>query len=247
MSCISNGVKIIVENTKQEYHSIRDWGLAVGNNNCIGTPVQELNYVTVPGASRNLDLSEVLTGKPVFKYRPIDIVFGGMRRRTAWDTIISQFRNCIEGRVVHIIFDNDPSYYWRGRVEIGDYDRARELGKFTLKIPMADPYKYEVQTSAEPWKWDPFNFYMGAIRYIGRITINNSAVLIPRGNMETVPIFEIETITSSALTVTANGKTYTLNAGKNRFPGLKIAGQEEVLLQFSGEGIGTIEYRGGSL
>lgn len=247
MKSISNGVKIRIENTMQEFHSITDWGLAIGNNNYIGSPVQETRYVTVPGASKNIDLSEAITGKPVFKYREISVSFGSMRQRMLWDGVISQFRNKIEGKVVHLIFDNDPSFFWRGRVEVINFDRVRELGKFNIRMPMADPYKYDVFTSAEPWKWGPFNFYYGVIRYIGHITINNTSLLIPKGDMEVVPVFEIDTITSDTLTVTVNEKTYSLAAGINRFPDLKVAGVNDVILQFSGTGAGTVKYRGGSL
>lgn len=244
---IGYGVKIIVEKTGVEFHSLNDWGLVIGNNNYIGTPVQETNYVTVPGASIELDLSESLTGGPVFKSRPINVLLGGMRSRMDWDSVISSFRNHIEGQVVQLIFDNDLGFYWRGRVEIVNFDRVRELGKFNLKLPIADPYKYDIFTSNDPWEWDPFDFENGVIRYLGPMDINSDSVTVPKGNMETVPVFQIDSITSEILTVSANGNTYTLVVGENRFPQLKVAGEEEVVLKFEGVGRGTIHYRGGSL
>lgn len=244
---IGYGVKIIIEDTGQEFHSLNDWGLVIGNNNYIGTPVQETNYVTVPGAFRNLDLSEVITGKPVFKSREINVLLGGLKNRLMWDNIVSEFRNYIEGRIVHLIFDNDLSFYWRGRVEIVNFDRVRELGSFNLRLPIADPYKYDVFSSEDPWEWDPFDFEYGVIRYIGPLEINDTAITVPKGNMETVPVFIIDSITSSTLTVTANGTTYELTEGENRLPQLKVAGESEVVLQFTGMGKGTVKYRGGSL
>lgn len=247
MNGISNGVKIVIETTGQEFHSITDWGLAIGNNNCIGAPVQETSYITVPGASGDIDLSEVLTGRPVFKYRPINILFGGMRTRTLWDNVISDFRNHIDGKVVHLIFDNDLGFYWRGRVEIMNFDRVRELGKFKLNIPKADPYKYEVFSSNDMVEWDSFDFFYGLDRYIGPLIIDNTSLTILKGNMEVVPVFEIDTITSGELTVTVDEKTYSLAVGENRFPGIKVAGGKDVILQFSGSGTGKVKYRGGSL
>ena len=132
-------------------------------------------------------------------------------------------------------------------MEIGDYDRARELGKFTLKIPMADPYKYDVFNSEDDWEWDPFDFEFGVIRYIGPLEINDTSITVPKGNMETVPIFIIDSIISETLTVTLNDETYELTEGENRFPQLKVAGETEVVLQFTGIGRGSVKYRGGSL
>lgn len=244
---IGYGVKIVIEDTGQEFHSLNDWGLVIGNNNYIGTPVQETKYVTVPGAFCNLDLSEVITGKPVFKSREINVLLGGLKNRLMWDNIISQLRNYIEGRIVHLIFDNDLGFYWRGRVEIEDFDRARELGSFRLRLPMADPYKYDVFNSEDDWEWDPFDFEYGVIRYIGPMEINNTSITVPKGNMETVPIFLIDSIISDTLSVIVNGTTYNLMEGENRFPQLKVAGETEVILQFTGIGKGTVKYRGGSL
>ena len=59
-------VKITVERTGEEFNTLEDWGLAVGNNNYIGDPVQETFYEDIPGASAMLDLSEVLCNRPVF-------------------------------------------------------------------------------------------------------------------------------------------------------------------------------------
>lgn len=239
-------VKITVEKNGKTLDTLADWGLAVGNNNYIGDPVQETNYVNIPGASAMLDMSEVLTGKPVFKSRPINILLGGKKKRLDWDSIISTFRNEIEGQVVHLTFSNDQFFFWRGRVNVTDFDRTREIGSFKLSIPMADPYKYEIFSSEDEWLWDPFDFENGVIRYIGPITLDNKSITVPRGNMLTVPIFEIDSIAES-LMVIVNEKKYVLKEGENRFPQLQVAGQEEVVLQFIGKGSGTIKYRGGSL
>ena len=200
----------------------------------------------IPGASATLDLSEVLTGRPIFKYRPINILLGGKKNRLDWDSIISEYRNEIEGQVVHLTFSNDLNFFWRGRVSITDFDRTRELGKFTLNIPKAEPYKYDIFTSEDEWLWDPFDFEYGVIRYIGPVQFDNNAITVPKGNMPTVPIFEIDSIVGS-LSVTVKEQTYNLAVGENRFPQLLVAGEEEIILQFVGKGKGSIKYRGGSL
>ena len=249
MSNIGMGATITVESTGQSWHTQRDWGLAIGNNDYIGDPVQETNYIDIPGASCHLDASEALTGRPVFKHRPIKILFGGMRQRTMWDNVISEFRNQIEGRVIHITFDNDPNYYWRGRVNIANFDRVRELGKFYMEIPTADPYKYDVFTSEDDWEWDSFDFEYGVVRYIGTIDITSDTIITtPRGGMEVVPIFDITYINGSSLEVYVDEtKKYPLSVGENRIPQIKVGGSEEVTLRFAGAGQGSIKYRGGSL
>lgn len=244
---IGMGVKITVESTGKSWHTLNDWGLAIGNTDYIGDPVQETNYIDVPGASRYLDASDSLTGHPVFKYRSIKVLLGGKRKIIDWDGVISTFRNEIEGQVVYLTFDNDLGYYWRGRVNIINFQRVRELGTFYLEIPTADPYKYDVFNSNDDWEWDPFDFEYGVIRYIGPIDINNTLLTTPKGGMETVPIFVIDSINGANLSVTANGVKHRLEVGENRFPQIKVGGKQEVQLQFNGIGRGTVRYRGGSL
>lgn len=243
----TNGVKITVVSTGEDYHSINTWGLAIGNNDCIGSPEQETNYVNIPGCSGFLDMSEVVSGRPVFTHREIKIEFGGIRERTHWDSVISDFRNQIEGRIVRITFDNDKAYYFEGRAYITDFDRTRELGTFALEIPRAQPYKYETQDVNEPWLWDSFSFTSGVISYIGELAISGTkSVRIPRGYMDTVPVFAVSGV-SQGLTVSYKGRAFVLINGENRFPQVLIGGREEIILTFAGTGTVTIDYRRGSL
>jgi len=247
MNNLTNGVTIEVVATGEQYHTLNDWGLAIGNNNYISAPEQETSYIRVPGAQADLDLSEYLTGRPVFKAREISVELGGLREPALWDNVISDFRNKIDGKLCHLIFDNDLGYFWKGRVAITGYDRARELGRFTLTVPHADPYKYEVIDSTEPWLWDPFDFLYGIITSLGTITMTGGTrdVIIPAGHMETVPTFTVTDLT--VLTLEYEGNRYALDLGDNYFPKVKIAGTEEKTLTISGTGTLTIYYRGGSL
>jgi len=248
MNALTNGATIIVPSTGNEFHTLDDWGLAIGNTNYISEPEQETNYIEVPAMNGFIDLSETLTGRPTFKNRSISIELGGKRESMAWDTVISDFRNKIHGRLVHIIFDNDPSYYWQGRAYVNSFDRMRRLGTFALEIPQADPYKYELTSSAEPWLWDPFNFLTGVIRNYGDIdVVGSETVDIPAGFMPVTPTFIVSRIQSETFTVRYKNKTFTLMPGSNYLPEIVINGDEEISLLFTGTANVIIQYRGGSL
>lgn len=143
MDALTNGVTIVADDGTS-YHSFTDFGLAIGNNNYIEAPEYDTYYVEVPGRDGLLDLTEMITGRPTYRTREINIELGGMGDPNTWDAKISQLRNLFHGHIVKLIFDNDPTYYWTGRAEIIDYDRFRNLGTFTLAIPQADPFKYSV-------------------------------------------------------------------------------------------------------
>lgn len=247
MDALTNAATIIVAATGESFHTLDDWGLAIGNNDCIGTPEIEEHYVDVPGVAKRLDMSDALTGYPVYTHRPIRLSVGGIRKRMRWDSTISSIRNKIHGKIVKVIFDNDKSYYWTGRAKVTGYDRQRELGTFTIEIPYAEPYKLAINDSTQGWLWDTFSFRTGIIKRSTDIAVNGSATYtINAGNMPIVPEFSVTSIGSGGLSVEANGENYALAAGRNRFPDL-IAYGRDVIYKFTGTGTVTIIYREGSL
>lgn len=248
MNALSNGITIEVEENGKKYHTLDDWGFALGNNNYIGEPEAETSYISIPGRNGMLDVSNAITGRTTYKKRELSFSLGGIRERNSWDSIISDIRNKINGKICRIILDNDETFFWKGRVFVEDFDRMRDLGQFKLSVPDADPYKYNVDTSADPWKWDPFNFLNGIITFMSEIHISGSgSVDIASGNMYVSPEFVVENMESQTFTVTYKGKTYSLSEGTTRIPPILVNGAEKVTLTFTGTADVSVIYRGGSL
>ena len=248
MNELTNGISIYVEDTGETYHTLDTWGLALGNNNYIGDPEMETKYISIPGRTGLIDATEVISGRRIFRKRQLSFELGGKRDRLNWDSVISAFRNNIEGRVCRLTLDNDRSHYWRGRVFVRGFDRFRALGTFTLEVPTADPYKYNKTSSAEPWLWDPFNFETDMVTYIGAISVNGTKIVtIPHGHMATSPELVVSDMTSPTFNVAVNGVTYPLTVGTNRIPSIIVGGDVDVDLEFTGNGKVQIVYRSGSL
>ena len=243
-----NGVEITIEGTATKYHSYTDWGLYVTNTDYIKEPKQNTNYVSIPGRDGLLDLSDVITGRPTYSGREISIQLSGHRNKVNWDSVISAFRNNINGRICKLIFDNDKSYYWRGRIEIKDFESVLSLGVFKVDVPNADPYKYDVSSSAEPWLWDPFNFETGEIIQSQATVITTSgSVTVPKGHMPTCPTIVVSNMISGTFKLTYDGTDYYLAKGNNKIPSVMVGGDKNVKLNFTGSATVQIVYRGGSL
>ena len=107
----------------------------------------------------------------------------------------------------------------------------------------AEPFKYDLLSSGEPWIWDIFNFRTGAIRTLMdvEITSTNKTVTILGAGIDNPPVFIVTE--ASNLKLTHDGRTYTLKVGRNRFPAVRV-GKENVTLTFSGTGKMSVEYRG---
>ena len=249
MSNFTNGATITIATTNEQFHTYNDWGLLIVNNNYIGDPEQNLDFVSVKGRNGLLDISEALTSRPSYKSRPISIKFSAIRERNNWDAIISDFRNKIEGQIIKLTFDNDPAYYWYGRCHIEGFDRVRRVGTFTLNIPKADPYKYKVQAFNEDWLWDSFNFDTDYITEATEHTITgHTEITLPKGNMPVSPTIIVTNI-NTFLTVQKYGnlRVIDLKLGENKIYAITINDDSESILMFEGDGTFSINYRGGSL
>lgn len=148
------------------YKSFDDWGLFLKSKR-ISDPVPVIKRVTVPARNGAIDYTDLVKGQPTYQDRTITMVFrlDGVDFNDV-EHRVSIIRNAIQGRKVEIIFDNDISFYWLGRIEVGDWSPEYSGLNPSIEIPMTaivDPYKYCVTTSAEDWLWNPFDFEYGLV------------------------------------------------------------------------------------
>lgn len=245
---LSNGATISVEGSSTSYHTIETWGMVICNTVYVSEPEQETAYIDVPGRNGSIDVSTAISGRPIFKERKLEFQLSKLDARFSWDGVISDLRNKFHGKICHVTFDNDNSYYWRGRLYVSEFERERKQGIVTISIPKCDPYKYDIQQSTESWLWDPFNFLTGVVHNEGSHEISGSGtVTIASGSMPLSPEIVVANMTSSTFTVTYKGTTYSLANGTNRIPEIIVNGDEEIRLTFTGTANVQVVYRGGSL
>lgn len=236
----------------ESYHTFNDLGFTLVNDDAIGEPSVETNYLDIPGRHDRLDYSEALTGRPVYKMRSIALRLQEKHIPMRWDLFVSWIRNVLHGRRAQVSFDNDGSHYWEGRIYVQEVSRDTRIGSLILAMPEAGPFKFDTFSSIEDYDWDTFDFEYDYDRYIGTLEITDGyrlTILENGGAPPVVPVFNVDSITSDTLTVrsSSNNKTYTLARGRNRFPDLLCAGAKDVELVFNGSGILNVEYRAVSL
>ncbi len=140
----------------------------------IGSPDVETYTEDIPGRHGLIDLSEVLTGEPVYKNRDLSITLAYPGSGGQWHTEYSDILLELHGRVQQLIFDSDPEYYYEGRCTVSSKRQDNFYATFTINVD-ADPFKYAVNDSLGDWLWDPFNFETGVILELGSITLNRAA------------------------------------------------------------------------
>lgn len=223
-------------------HTERDWGLKLISI-YIPMPDPKTQTVDIPGGDGSIDLTEV-NGRPAYKDRDgLELVFDLKDGDyTAWFMKYSQFAAEIQGRKVKMILDDEPEHYYMVRLNIDGKKTNPVYSEVTLS-GLAEPFKYDLLSSGEPWIWDIFNFRTGVIRTLMdvEITSTNKNVTILGAGIDNPPVFVVTE--ANNLKLTHDGRTYTLKVGRNRFPAVRV-GKENVTLTFSGTGKMSVEYRG---
>lgn len=124
------------------FHSYRAWGLMLKSRPVISPPEPKLKLVEVPGSNTVIDLTEALTGEVAYSQREVKCEFLTMESRERWAKIRTDIMNAIHGKRLKIVLDNDPDYYYIGRITVGEMQNDK--GAMTLPITaMVEPYKYE--------------------------------------------------------------------------------------------------------
>lgn len=227
-------------------HSYRDWGLLLKSRPIISPPSPKTVYVDIPGSDGIIDLTESLTGDVKFNNRPIKFEFIVIDARNRWSNIYSEIMDFLHGQQLKIILDEDPTYYYIGRVQVNEWKSDKVYSTITIEGNV-EPYKMEMFSSLEDWEWDSFNFETGIIRDYKELRVNGSLTFTIEGRRKAViPSFIVKSDNGAGLVVQFNGSAYTLPDGTNRLLNIVIKDGLNTL-NFFGNGTVSIDYRGGRL
>lgn len=229
-------------------HTYDDLGLIL-KTYYIPEPKVKDKRISIPFASGSVDLTE---GAGYIPYEDRDgISFEFLFKNKDYEDFnykIQNINNMLHGRKLQIILDTDPAYYYNVRLHLDETKRDKIFSNVTIS-GTADPFKYDITASNEPWLWDTFNFYTGKIEETTADVIVNGTknVVIHAGSVLTSPSFYVYESTGLAVTFDDtrfnlpknNTKAYELY----RFPQIKV-GDTDKTLTFTGQGKVSIEYRG---
>ena len=230
------------------YHSITigtkntwdDWHLVPTSRPLVEPPEVQTSYVTIPGSYGTLDLTEALTGYPTYGDRTGSWEFIVMNDYWNWETAYSEIMGYLHGKSYQVILDDDPGYYYEGRLSVDGWKSGKGWSTITIRYRF-NPFKIEILASDEEWKWDTFNFETGIIRVYKDLPISGqTSITVINEQMRLTP-----TIKSNAtMTLAHRGKTYTISSGNNTPRDLKLIPGTNVLT-FSGNGSVSISFHGG--
>ena len=92
----------------------------------------KLNLIDVPGADGSVDKSELPGGRLYYNDRTVTWTFA-LYPGESWHAKHRQVSNALNGKRCRITLDDDPGYYYTGRVRVMDYNTDRALRQITVE------------------------------------------------------------------------------------------------------------------
>ena len=126
----------------EDKHSFRDWGLLLKTRPEISPPAPKLKLIQVPGSNKVIDLTESLTGQVHYEPRTISFEFVVMADREQWPSLYSEILTYLHGKRIRIIMDDDPNFYYTGRVSVEGFEAEKKTAILTMAAEV-EPYKKE--------------------------------------------------------------------------------------------------------
>ena len=153
-------------NMDEAVNTFKDWHIVPLGRPTISPPQQKLQVLDIPGTNGVMDLSNSLTKYPVFQNRTGTMKFAVDYDATDWLTAYTQILKFLQGVDVRMILEDDPIFFYEGRVFVENFD-PRNDGTWTELTLGYDlyPYRKSIYTSIDDdWLWDPFNFETDVIQ-----------------------------------------------------------------------------------
>lgn len=254
---IGNDRTTIRFETENYYDTWDDFHLIPTARPILSLPTPNTKFVSIPGRKDPIDLTEYLTGHSTFGNRTgswsfftdVDYV---EQRLGGWVAFDKRLRSLFHGYVGKIVLLDDPSYFYTGELTMGQWQTGDDRSTVTISYDLY-PYKKDLSSTMELWKFDEFDFRDGVIMYLKDMEVNGSRDVKVYGSRERISphisgssglvIYKYE---NKSWVNYGNVPTKSIASNDSIVPRLVIDYGEN-LLRFTGTGSVTIDYRRGLL
>lgn len=176
------------------YHSVtfgdknswEDWHLVPSSRPVINPPEAKTQMIEIPGESGMLDISESLTGYPLYKrrtgdiefivvndmYEPVTIPFG-------WADVYSDIMNYLHNREMEMQLEDDPEWYYEGRFQVNSWKSEEFLSRITISYDL-EPFKWyresyqkvlNATTSNKTYTFNKITDHLGEVPLVPKIKV----------------------------------------------------------------------------
>jgi hypothetical protein len=247
------------------YHSITfgdkntwdDWHLVPSSRPVFNPPSVKTKIIDIPGGDGVIDLTESLTGYPVYNnregsfefivvndnYEPVD-------EHREWYNVYSDIMDYLHGQEITAKLEDDKNYYYKGRFAVNNWKSDKYHSLITIDYSV-EPYKWLV--TEENWIWNTFSFETGVIRSkifdnvaISTTYVNKTLTQDFYGRAPVSPTFVISTTSKKGASIRFVNTTLgiditkTLPDGSTQDSDFVMYGSEVTLYLKAVSGTGTV-------
>lgn len=144
-------------NDEEERNTWESWHLIPTSRPSVAASGVSTNFVEIPGRGAAIDMSEYLTGAPVYSSRNGSWEFIVDNEHEYWESIRISLMNFLHGKRMRVILEDVPTRYYTGRFSVSDWKSDSANSSITINYVL-DPFSYPVVDPNGDWLWDPFNF-----------------------------------------------------------------------------------------
>lgn len=137
-----------------------DWNLVPTERPSFQPPSYEPTMLEIPGRNGLLDVSESLTGFPIYGNRTGNWEFLIYDSPLPWYETYSRVMNYLHGRRKKVFMEEEDAYEYEGRFKVSKFETGKTYSTIGIDYDL-QPYKLSKWSTIEPWLWDPFNFQTG--------------------------------------------------------------------------------------
>lgn len=201
-----------------QYHSFRDFKMLLASKE-IGAPEVKVNKLDIEGADGSLDLTDFF-GEPKYENVQHKFEFSTIVPSGQFLSVFDTVKNAIHGKKMRVILDDDPLFYYVGRLSVSSFTNEKNVGKVTVEAD-CEPYKYKLEKTV-----------------VSRAVNGEDTIVLTNARKRAVPEVTIET-ESSIHIVFQSVNIWDLGSGSFTLPELELTeGENEVTVS----GVGQVSF-----
>jgi phage-related protein len=206
-------------------HSYNDLKLILTSKE-IGSPEVKIRKIDIEGADSSLDLTDFF-GEPKYEDVTHKFDFSTIVPQAQFLSLYSTVKNALHGKKMRIILDDDPLFYYLGRVKVLPFTNEKNIGHISIECE-CEPYKYKAAKTV-----------------VSRAVSGTQAIILTNGRKRAVPEVRIEA--SSSIRIEYQGSNiWDLGSGSYTLPELELV-EGENTVTVTGTGTVTFTWQEGNL
>ena len=179
----------------------------------IGSPEAKVNKIDIPGGDSSLDLTDFF-GEPKYEDLTHKFSFSTIVPQAQFLSLFSTVKNALHGKKMRIILDDDPLFFYMGRIKVSSFTNEKNVGQISVECD-CEPYKYKLAKTV-----------------VSRAVTGTQAISLTNGRKRAVPEVRIETEGSIRIEYLGSN-IWDLGSGSYTLPELELT-----------EGVNTVTVTG---